>query len=94
MRTGAELSRITRMLIHYDSKLMNAYPIDLRINNMVENDKQLIRPIGNKVLSENDKTVRQTLNTSVWFHNKKHPSSNEPLSAMAERSELNIDEDK
>ncbi len=94
LNPGTGLSRITSMLNHYDSKLMNAYPIDQRIINPAENDRQLIRPIGNKVLTEDDIPLRQTINTSGWNHHKKRPSSNEPLSTMAERSEQSRDKEK
>jgi len=84
---NTDLSRITAMLIHYDSNLMNAYPIDARFKDPAENGKQLIEPIGDKILFEDKFNYRQTLNTSGWYHHKKRPSSNEPTTTMAERIE-------
>ena len=94
LNPGTGLSRITAMLNHYDSKLMNAYPIVPRITDPAENDKQLILPVGNKVLTEDDIPLRQTINTSGWNHHKKRPSSNEPTSTMAERLEQSRDKEK
>jgi putative SOS response-associated peptidase YedK len=49
---STDLGRITGMLNRYGANLMNAYPIDPRIKNPLENDKQLFKPLGPKVLSE------------------------------------------
>ena len=61
------LSRITSMLNHYDSKLMNAYPISPRIKNPEENDKQLIQPIGSRLLIE-EKNIPHGLPKGIGYH--------------------------
>lgn len=57
INSGIELSYITSMLNHYDSKLMNAYPISPLIKNPEENDKQLIQPIGPRLLIEEKRPI-------------------------------------
>jgi putative SOS response-associated peptidase YedK len=88
INSGTELSRITAMLNHYDSKLMNAYPIDSRIKNPLENDKQLIQPIGPKLLLEESRPQIRFPYTSGYHQSKKAQKDNEPSSTMAERIEL------
>lgn len=74
LKTDTELSHITRMLNRYDSKLMNAYPIDPRIKNPLENDKLLIQPIGDKLLNEEENKVTQRVSYNGYYHSKKRPA--------------------
>lgn len=46
------LSRITSMLHSFDSNLMNAYPISAEIKNIHNNHRQLIEPIGARLMPE------------------------------------------
>ena len=87
INSGTELSRITGMLNHFDSNLMNAYPISPRIKNPAENDKQLIQPIGERILIEEKTPVMKYLYTSGYHQAKKAQKANEPNSTMAERIE-------
>jgi hypothetical protein len=74
LKTDTELSHITRMLNRYDSKLMNAYPIDPRIKNPLENDKRLIQPIGDKLLNEEENKVTQRVSYNGYYHSKNRPA--------------------
>lgn len=49
-----QLSEITQLLEPYDSDEMNAYPISNRIKNPRVNDLQLLEPVGEPVLKEQD----------------------------------------
>jgi putative SOS response-associated peptidase YedK len=88
INSATELSRITSMLNHYDSKLMNAYPIDPKIKNPLENDKRLIQPIGPKLLLEETRSQIRFPYTSGYHQSKKAQKDNEPSSTMAERLEI------
>jgi len=87
INSGTELSRITSMLNHYDSKLMNAYLIDPKIKNPVNNDKQLIRPIGERILIEEKNTFIKFPHTS-GYHQVRRTNKVTDTSTMAERLEL------
>lgn len=78
INSGTELSRITSMLNHYDSKLMNAYPIVPRIKNPLENDKQLIQPIGARLLIE-EKPVLRIPYSSGYYHSRKTLRDHDPF---------------
>jgi putative SOS response-associated peptidase YedK len=78
INSGVPLSRITSMLNHYDSKLMNAYPIDPKIKNQAENDKQLIQPIGERVLIEEKPVIRLPY-TSGYYHSRKTLRDHDPF---------------
>lgn len=80
------LSTITSMLNHYDSKLMNAYPIDPRIKNPIENDKQLIQPIGDRILIEDKSTFIKFPYTS-GYHQSRRANKSADTSTIAERLE-------
>lgn len=80
-----ELSTITHMLNHYDSKLMNAYPIDPKIKNQEENDKQLIQPIGKRLLLEEALNRFQIPRTSGYHQSKKSNQCNGQTSTIEER---------
>jgi len=77
------LSRITSMLNHYDSKLMNAYPIDPKIKKPQENDKQLIQPIGKRLLIEEKPVIRSPY-TSGYHHSKKTLRDHDPFKPYIE----------
>jgi len=52
LRTSAQLSDILSLLCPYPSHLMNAYPIDEKIEDKTLNDISLIQPIGKPVCTE------------------------------------------
>lgn len=86
------LSSITGMLHHYDSKLMNAYPISARIKNPDENDKQLIRPIGDKVLIE-EKEAQISFPRTSGLHQAKKANRANDTSTIADRIEYTRSQD-
>jgi len=94
LKPDLSLREILGQLQKYPSKLMNAYPIDPWIKDTSENYKQLIKPIGNNVLNEDEPNLRNTINTSGWYNHKKRPCSNEPTTTMAERIEQSIAKEK
>jgi putative SOS response-associated peptidase YedK len=69
---NTDLSKITAMLNHYDSNLMNAYPISSRIKNPSENDKELIKPIGKKLLPEKSNDMKLKPDMHSHWHRKDH----------------------
>lgn len=81
---GTGLSTITGMLGKYDSDLMNAYPADAAIKNSFTNNKQLVRPMGSKVLKEETQPTRTYNQDHGNYHLKKHFSSNTPASTLAD----------
>ncbi len=83
-----ELSVVTGMLRHYDSKRMNAYPIDLKILTSDENSRQLILPVGAKVYTEDEPATQIKINTSSHWHSKKAQSGQPARASMLERAEL------
>jgi len=87
LKPDLSLREILSQLQKYPSHQMNAYPIDSKINTSSDNFNKQIQPIGNKVLNENESDLRQTINTSGWYHHKKRPTSNESNSTIAERAE-------
>ena len=87
LKTDLSLREILAQLQKYPSHQMNAYPIDSKININANDFKKRIKPIGNKVLPEDETNLRGNLNTSGWYHHKKRPSANESTSTMAERIE-------
>ena len=66
-----ELSVKTGMLRHYDSKLMNSYPIDPEILSTEENNRQLIQPKGWKALAVDEVNSRSQINTHSHWHSMK-----------------------
>lgn len=93
INTNTELSRITGMLNHYDSKLMNAYPIDPKIMNPLENDKQLIKPIGERVLTEEKRAFIKYPHTS-GYHQARRAHKEADKSTMEERMEIGRSKDE
>ncbi len=87
INSGTELSRITSMLNQYDSKLMNAYPIDPKIKNPLVNDKQLIQPIGERLLIEEKRAFIKFPYTS-GYHQARKAKRETDNSTMAERLEI------
>ena len=94
LKPDLSLREILSQLQKYPSKLMNAYSIDPQIKDISENYKQLIKPVGIKVLPEDEPNLRQTINTSGRYHHKTRQSSNEPISTIAERLEQGITKEK
>ena len=68
---------------------MDAYPISPRIKNTSENDKQCIRPIGERILTEDKTPVIRFPYTSGYHHAKKAQKASEPTSTMAEKNRVN-----
>lgn len=91
INSGTELSRITSMLNHYDSKLMNAYPIDSKIKNPAENDKQLIQPIGKRILTEEKPVIRSPY-TSGYYHSRKSLRDHDPFLPYTQKAGTNNSE--
>lgn len=89
LKTGTDLSRITGMLNKYDSNLMNAYPIDPRIKNPLENDKQLIQPIGERILIEEKITLLNFPHTSS-YHQSRRDNKAADTSTMADRQRFSM----
>lgn len=87
INSNTDLSRITAILNHYDTKLMNAYPIDPKIKNPIENDKQLIQPIGARVLAE-DKNMAFQIPRGAGYHQARNAYQRGDNTTMAERLEL------
>ena len=83
---STELSYITRVLNQYDSKLMNAYAISQRIINPQNNEKQLIQPIGERILIEEARTFVTFPRTS-GYHQARRAGREADTSTMAERYE-------
>jgi putative SOS response-associated peptidase YedK len=86
IKQTTELSRITSMLKHYDTNLMNAYPIDPKIKNPEENDKQLIQPIGPRLLIE-EKCAFINFPRTSGYHLSRRANKSADTSTIAERSE-------
>ena len=80
-----ELSCITGMLNHCDSKLMNAYPVSPRINNPDENDKLLIQPAGARLLPEDENKSYQRVVINGYHHSTKEHKGNTDSTTMADR---------
>jgi hypothetical protein len=93
IKSGTELSRITALLYHFDSRLMNAYSIDPRIKNPLENDKKLIQPIGARVVIE-EKTPFIKFPHTSGFHQERRASRATDTSTMAERMEISRAKEK
>ena len=89
LKTDTELSHITRMLNRYDSKLMNAYPIDPRIKDLAANDKNLIQPVGEKLLNEEENKVTQRVSYNGYYHSKKRPAYDDSRPSWGEISNIN-----
>lgn len=86
INTGTELLRITAMLRHFDSKLMNAYPIDPKIINPMESDKQLIQPAGPRLLIE-EKRMAVQIPRGSGYHEARKAKQEANTTTMAERME-------
>jgi putative SOS response-associated peptidase YedK len=93
IKSGVELTNITAMLRHYDSQLMNAYPIDSKIKKSTENDKLLIKPTGEKVLPEEKTPIINYPHTS-GFHQAKRANKAADTSTMEERQANNLAKEK
>ena len=94
LKPDLSLREILGQLQKYPSKLMNAYPIDPSIKDNSENFAQLIKPIENSLLAENEPGLRHSINTSGWYTHKTRQSSKEPVPTMADRIEQSITKEK
>jgi putative SOS response-associated peptidase YedK len=83
INSGTVLSRITAMLNPFDSNLMNAYPIDRRIKNPMENDKELIQPTGKRLLIE-EKPILRTPYSPGYYHSRKSSGDHDPFKPYIE----------
>jgi hypothetical protein len=81
------LSQITHMLNQLDSNLMNAYPVDPRIKNTDENDKQLIRPIGERTLHEEETNVFRHQRSQPYHHSARSRQAHEKKITLAGRND-------
>ena len=77
------------MLNHYDSKLMNAYPIDPRIKDPAANDKQLIQPVGEKLLNEEENKTTQRVSYNGYYRPKKRQEYDDSRPTLGEISHFN-----
>ena len=93
IKPGVELTNITAMLRHYDAQLMNAYPIDPKIKKSTGNDKQLIKPTGDKVLIEEKTPFIKYPHTS-GFHQAKRANKAADTSTMEERQAYSLAKEK
>ena len=80
LKQDLSLREILSQLQKYPSRLMNAYPIDLRVNNPDANNMQLIKPLGAKLLVEDKqwippKTTRNSYHNSL---NRHSPENSKP----------------
>jgi putative SOS response-associated peptidase YedK len=89
LKPDTELSRITQMLNRYDSKLMNAYPIDPRIKDPAANDKKLIQPLGEKLLNEEDNKVTPRVSYNGHYQSKKRHMYDDSRPSWGEISNIN-----
>lgn len=89
LKPDTELSRITGMLTKYNSKLMNAYPIDPCIKDPEANDKKLIQPVGDKLLNEEENKVTQRVSYNGYYHSKKRPAYDDSRPSWGEISNTN-----
>jgi len=87
LNPGTGLSVITSMLNHYDSNLMNAYPIDPRIKNPKENDRQLIQPIGERILHQEETIVFRRSGSQSYHQSARSRHADAKTTTMAERIE-------
>jgi len=56
-----DLSGITDLLKPYNPKLMNAYPVSPRMKSWKENDKDLVQPIGERIIKEYEHVMTENL---------------------------------
>lgn len=94
LNPNTDLSKITQMLDKTDSKLMNAYPIAPRIRNSAENDRQLIKAVGEKILQEEELRIVSKPRSQGYHQAKRSHQGNEKTSTMAERIEQSMANDK
>jgi putative SOS response-associated peptidase YedK len=88
IKPTAELTNITSLLNRYDSKLMNAYHIDPKIKNPLNNDKQLIQPIGERILIE-EKPFIHLPYASGYYHSRKTLHDHNPFIPYTEKASTN-----
>ncbi len=88
-----ELTTVTGMLRHYDSKLMNAYPVDPKILNTDENSRLLIKPIGPKIITEEKVPLMKFPYTSGYHQAKKANKANDHTT-MADTANFIISKEK
>ena len=80
LKPDLSLRGILGQLQIFPSGLMNAYPIDPRIKNSDVNDKQLIKPIGEKLLVEDKQSVPQKTTRNSYHNslNRHSPDNTQP----------------
>jgi putative SOS response-associated peptidase YedK len=71
LNSDLPLSDVTKVLEPYPGDLMNAYPIDPAIKNPRNDGKELIKPIGERLVPEYDIKSSQDLNLQGMGMNKR-----------------------
>ena len=67
------LNEITGMLEPFPAEEMNAYPVNPAVKNPRTNDKTLVEPLGERVLSETDVIVKTDIRLQGMGERKKKP---------------------
>ncbi|HNQ62128.1 MAG TPA: SOS response-associated peptidase [Bacteroidia bacterium] len=65
------LNEITGMLQPYPSELMNAYPVSSRIKNPKQNDRELIEPVGQRLIPETETAIKTEIKLEGMGSNKR-----------------------
>jgi len=65
------LADVTKLLRSYPSELMNAYPVDAQIKNPKAEGKELLNPIGERVVPEFDTRTKQDIELQGMGSGKK-----------------------
>ncbi len=81
-----ELSQVTRLMKRYDSKLMNAYPVSPKILSSAGIDKTSLKPVGDKLLTENDTPLSTKITGQGYHRSKKTLKGDTNAPSMAERA--------
>lgn len=71
LRQNLQLTDVTALLRPYPAELMNAYPISPEIKTPGNNRKELIQPIGERLLPEVDITVNKEIRLEGMGSNKR-----------------------
>ncbi|MEI6061998.1 MAG: SOS response-associated peptidase [Bacteroidota bacterium] len=93
IRTESHLSEIIPMLNPYDSRLMNAYPLDPGIKNPEVNNKSLILPAGKRLYDESEPKAAPQVATRGYHQNRKAATAGDKTSTMGDRMDQASPED-
>jgi putative SOS response-associated peptidase YedK len=86
LKQDAGLAEITVLLNKYDPELMNAYPVRPAIKDPKLNDKSLIEPIGERVMTEADFKINQKLGHQGFGHSKRHREATDDGRTLVDRT--------